>query len=74
MPNELDELMNLDPMELTRDSTALEALVQLYRKQRAEGKKPEKERGPVKPLSGVLDRLVKPKAAEPVAKTGLRRL
>lgn len=71
--NELDILANLDPLELTRDSPELAALVALYRKQRAEGKKPEKEKGPVKPLTGILDKMLKPTApAAPT--TGLRRV
>lgn len=44
--NELDILANLDPMELSRDDKALEALIAMYRKQRAQaaaGIKPKKE-------------------------------
>lgn len=60
--NELDILSNLDPAELTRDDKALEALIAMYRKQRAEGKKPTKEAGPVKPLTDLLSKsLEKPK-------------
>lgn len=61
MPNELDELMNLDPMELTRDSPELEALIKVYRNQRANaavGIKPKKESGPKVSISGILDGLI----------------
>lgn len=46
--NELDILMNLDPLELTRDSPELEAIIKVYRNQRANaeaGIKPVKEKG-----------------------------
>lgn len=60
--NELDILANLDPAELTRDHKALEALIAMYRQQRAEGKKPKKEQGPVTPLADLLNKNVeKPK-------------
>lgn len=47
--SELDELMNLDPLSLTRSSPELEALIKVYRNQRSNaeaGIKPKKESGP----------------------------
>lgn len=60
--NELDILMNLDPLELTRDSPELEALIRVYRQQRANaeaGIKPKKEAGPKVSLTGILDGMIK---------------
>ena len=62
MANELDILMNLDPLELTRDSPELEALIKVYRQQRANaeaGIKPKKEAGPKVSLEGLLDGMIK---------------
>ncbi len=75
--NELDILMNLDPLELTRDSPELEALIKAYRQQRANaeaGIKPKKEAGPKASLSGILDNLIKPKAPAAPGSSGLRRV
>lgn len=58
--NELDMLMNLDPLELTRDSPELEAIIKVYRNQRANaeaGIKPKKEAGPKLNLDAVMEKL-----------------
>lgn len=44
--NEIDELMDLDPIELSRTPQAIDKIIQHYRNQRAkaaEGLKPKKE-------------------------------
>lgn len=68
MPSDLDDLMNFDPLELTRDSPELDKIIAHYRSRRATfeatGKAPkvEKEKGP---KINLLDRLnlTKPKEA-----------
>lgn len=72
--NELDELMNLDPLELTRDSPELEAIIKVYRNQRANaeaGIKPKKEAGPKLNLDAVMQGL-KAKIATPVVEVKRR--
>lgn len=69
--NELDELMNLDPQSLTRSSPELEALIKVYRNQRANaeaGIKPKKEAGPKLNLDAVMEGL-KAKVAVPTTIT-----
>lgn len=71
--SELDELMNLDPLSLTRDSPEIEKLIAHYRKQRADrvaGKKPQKEKGPAADVSTLLDGL---KLAKPPSTGGVMR-
>lgn len=73
--NELDELMNLDPLSLTRSSPELEALIKVYRNQRANaeaGIKPKKEAGPKLNLDSVMEGL-KAKVVSP-ATTITRRI
>lgn len=46
MANEIDELMDMDPVELSRSPGAIDKVIQHYRNQRAkaaEGLKPKKE-------------------------------
>ena len=62
MSNDLDTLMNEDPMGLTLNDPKLDALIAHYRKQRANveaGIKPKKERGPTVSLDSVLANLTK---------------
>jgi hypothetical protein len=54
--SEIDMLMSLDPLELTKDPKALEAIIAYYRNQRvkqADGPKPKrgKPAGPAAPLN-----------------------
>lgn len=82
MSNELDMLMNLDPLELTRDSPELEAIIQIYRQQRANaaaGIKPKKDTGPKVDMGSILDRIKTrsgvDEAPKPKVSTGgLRRI
>lgn len=72
--NELDILMNLDPLELTRDSPELEAIIAIYRQQRANaeaGIKPKREKGPKASLDNILDGML---ATKTKASSGLRRI
>lgn len=66
MPNELDELMDLDPLSLSEQN--LDAIIAYQRKYRAQiesGVKPKKANdGPKVSLSGVLDKLI-PKVEGP---------
>lgn len=67
MANDLDEIMSLDPLELTLNDERLEAIIAYQRRHRANleaGIKPKKEAGPKKELGSILDRLIptKPKA------------
>lgn len=61
MVNEIDELMSLDPLDLTTDDPRLEAIIQYHRKARmqyeATGKAPKKEKGPAKSLDNVIQSL-----------------
>lgn len=62
---ELDDLMNLDPLDMTSEDIA--GIIQYHRNARArmesgvKGSKPTKESGPKVSLGSVLDKLVKPK-------------
>ena len=56
--SEIDDLMTLDPLSLTRDAPEIAKLVAHYRAARAAkaaGIKPKKERGPVAPIESILD-------------------
>jgi len=58
MSNELDELMDRDPLELTRED--IDKIIAHHRKNRGlveAGKRPSKERGPAPSLDGVLKNL-----------------
>lgn len=71
MANELDELMDLDPISLTTEN--LDAIIAYHRKARANaeaGIKPAKEKGPKVDLSGVLSGLLGAKAPAPKPATG----
>lgn len=69
--NDLDALLNLDPLELAKDDRALDAIIAHYRAQRAKGGKAKKETGPAQDLSSVMAKLTG--AAKP-AETIKRRL
>lgn len=75
MANELDELMSLDPLEMS--SRDIDAIIAYHRKARANaeaGIKPVKESGPKVSLTGsFLDRII-PAKAPTVGKPGLRRI
>lgn len=65
--NEIDWLMNLDPLEMTDDN--IDKIILYQRKQRVQfelGVKPKKEQGPAQDLSNVLQALIP--AAPEVAK------
>lgn len=50
MPNDLDELMDLDPVELTKNPAAVDAIIAYHRNARAkaaEGLKPKKPANPI---------------------------
>lgn len=73
MSNEIDDLMNLDPLGLTKDSPEIDAIIAYHRKNRAlvaSGVKPKKETGPKLDISAVMNAITGPKA--PVEK--MRRL
>lgn len=64
MANEIDTLMDLDPLELT--TSDLDTIIAYHRRNRANaegGVKPKKESGPKISLDNVLKTLVKPQAA-----------
>ena len=78
MSNEIDELMDRDPLELSdRDLDGIIAYHRMRRAERAKGKsaKPTKESGPKVDLSAVLKRISgdKPKTTPPKT-TVLRRV
>ena len=81
MANEIDILMDLDPLELTKDDKALTAIIGYYRNARAQvesGAKPKKETGPKAKidLSAIVKNLA-PKAEAPTPPSGgkgLRRI
>lgn len=61
MPNEIDDLMDLDPLELTSTPGALEQIITYHRKARANaasGGKAKKEKGPSIDISEVMAGLV----------------
>lgn len=50
MANDIDELMDLDPVELTKNPAAIDAIIAYHRNQRAkaaEGNKPRKAANPI---------------------------
>lgn len=50
MANDIDELMDLDPVELTKNPAAIDAIIQYHRNRRAaasEGNKPRKAANPI---------------------------
>lgn len=67
MSNEIDDLMSLDPLEMSaRD---IDSIIAYHRKNRANaeaGIKPKKETGPKVSLDGVMGSLLAPKAKAPV--------
>lgn len=67
MANEIDLLMDKDPLELSAQD--IDAIIAYQRKQRANaesGVKPKKEAGPKVKLTGLLDNLIKPKIVQPI--------
>lgn len=59
--NEIDYIMNLDPLELTKNPEAIDKAILYMRKMRAQfelGVKPKKEQGPPPDLSNILSALV----------------
>lgn len=69
MPNELDEFMDLDPLELKKDDARLDQIIAYQRKHRANvesGVKAKKETGPKKALTSVLDNLIKRPVTEAI--------
>jgi hypothetical protein len=52
MANEIDTLMDLDPLELT--STNIDAIIAYHRKARGAGAKPKRDDGPKADISEVL--------------------
>ena len=73
--NEIDDLMDLDPLSLTKPQ--LDAIIAYQRQRRAEreaggGKRARKETGPKVSLTGLLENMTQGKAkAEPVIKRRL---
>jgi len=61
MSNEIDELMSMDPLDMTR--THIDGIIAFYRNRRAapEGGKPKKEKGPGLKIDRELLGLTKPK-------------
>ena len=73
MPNEIDALMALDPLELSAQD--IDSIIAYHRKNRANaaaGIKPKREAGPKKDLSEALKGMFASEEAKPVA-TGIRR-
>jgi len=65
MASALNELMNLDPEELTSDPDKLQALIEIYRQQRQSfqaGVKPKKDKAEKAyvPMTDLLSALAKP--------------
>lgn len=69
MPNDLDEIMSLDPLDLTLNDARLDEVIARYRKHRANlkaGIKVKKETGPQKDTIDLLDRIgLVPKVSGP---------
>lgn len=65
MANDLDTLMDLDPLQLTSDPAKLDALIAHYRERRAapKGRARKDIGGLVVDLSGILDGLIQKPAA-----------
>lgn len=87
MPNEIDILMDLDPLELSKDPQALDALIAHYRntraKEGADGKpqrkgraKPASESKPTLALADILSGMTPKGEAAPKAPAsgGIRRI
>jgi len=75
MATDLDTLMDLDPLELTKEN--IDSVIAIYRQRRAEreaspGKRAAKETGPKLKLEGLLDGMLK--KAPPKAEVLKRRL
>lgn len=69
MPNEIDELMDLDPLSMT--PTDIDKIIAYHRQNRANaeaGIKPKKETGPKAKLEGLLDNLLKPKVVSKISR------
>lgn len=67
MPSEIDELMDKDPMQLSKQD--LDAIIAYHRKAQANfvsGVKPKKEKGPSVDLSGVVQSLTNTPQAVPI--------
>lgn len=59
MSNEINDLMDLDPLSLTPDN--IDSIIAYYRKSRAQfesGSRVKKESGPKLSLDGILDNLI----------------
>lgn len=60
MANDLDEIMNIDPLSLTLNDPQLDAVIAKYRKHRANlesGIKVKKDKGPEKSTVDLLDKI-----------------
>lgn len=69
--NEVDYIMNLDPLELTQQPEAVDKAILYLRRMRAQfelGVKPKKEQGPAPDLSNVLSALVPAAPEKPAVK------
>lgn len=67
MSNEIDDLMSLDPLSMTKDN--IDGIITHYRTKRANaeaGIKPTKASGPKASLTSIMDSLVAKPAGEPV--------
>ena len=67
MANEIDELMDMDPMDMSEGH--LDAIIAYHRNNRAQlasGGKPKKETGPKKELASVLKNILGPAKATPL--------
>lgn len=76
MANEIDELMSIDPLELTKDPEALDKIIAYYRKKRADaesGIKPKRESGAKLKLDGLIAGMTKKVAPVPQVTTGIKR-
>jgi len=74
MANEIDELMSLDPLEMTPEN--IDSIIAYHRKNRAlseSGVKPKKETGPKTKVDLEALGLIKAKPTPPSGSTGGRR-
>lgn len=67
MSNEIDDLMSLDPLSMTKDN--IDSIITHYRSRRAateRGEKPAKASAPKTSLAQIMDSLAPKPAGEPV--------
>lgn len=62
MANDIDELMDLDPVALTKNPAAIDAIIAIHRNNRAKAAEGNKPRKPSNPIDLKALGLVKPKS------------